>query len=1713
MNDVLHSRESLQETKVIVLIPTQGRPNELSRALESVRNQTRQPDGMVIVHECETDLGGSDRTDWAWPAVFAANLRTHNLSGAVNQGIDEILIRRLEWGLNPDSTYLALLDDDDWWDERYLEHCVATVTTSDTDLAVAGIQRYDVDHPEGRKLSIPKSLEIDDFLVGNPNLQGSNLFVRLSCFLRTGGFDEQLQSTTDRDFCIRLFESCEVRWSRIDTHLVHHNARSEGRLSDRGGTRKEAGLRAFADKHLIRMSADQRSQFRERSKRLFEIDPLRVNENVHIEVPHSLPVCDGPDIEYELTIAATITDKDRAESFLDEVDDFMQGFLRPWRLVVVLFRCREEEFSALLDVHSDLSERTQVHLIHAFEKIADIGRLGPWFLEPARRRGIAWGRTVLHRAVLDAVIRDRRPVTWILDDDMRLSGLHVGIPTKKADWMDFDRFILSLFERNIAIGVGTVIGDPPLPAINSTRVQLLDLNQSLMATSTDFRHTPSSTPSEQSEWYYDLSTKHTNHLEWPLVHSLGPSPVLRAADVLRGLRKGVVSFRQPIVSHLSHPWFDGDTLVTRGGNTLILDMECLRLYPNISPIIKGEALRRSDTLWALWNQRLGGRVVAHKTKKVCYVPLHLPQDRRASVEEIDPLHDVKEDILGSGFTRALDEHLLSVRGSSNLRTSLMNDDVGRLAEDTRTFAERRWACLVQNLYRSLGLLNVLKSTSFTPIDCTDEEVRALEQETALFRERLEPAAERAWSMDIGDNVSKGLETFLRDLPNMIDGFREKQPVPVGEVIEAEARLAITKIAGKNDRALIGHGWEGVVLADAERCWKRFHHGSRSLSPELCGWLKELCSRENVKHLPNIHAWFTEGDELILEMERVEGEPYDGGGINALRSLLKEAMKERYVITNVHPDNIIMKKGGRLVHVDIGRSIRPFDPDLFEDMCRRTYLSWRWWFRPDLRELMTRMTTGEVLPELFGYEWFRASLEVRSKREIHDPWVLDLLGDLEPGHALDYGCGKGYLAQMLNEQGWSVDCWDPNAEKFVLRDSPNNIAWLGNHSNFPNERAHPGGYDLVLCTLVLCVIEEEADFNEAIANISALLRPGGQVLVSVCSPFSVQTARSDQMIRHPINKKPEEGGIYDKTVLSTGRKRKDVYRSLARYHEAFNLHGLRLINFNESQGVDADAVCPSPDWMTFVLERARVGRRRDVTLLIRASAMDWRTIDIQVRHIVSQFGGPSRFAEVVIATDRHTGPFARQHTKPDLEALDKRLGALQEEGIIHRVCTAPVEDPSAIRQLNLRWFGHDNSTARAINGQPVFTSLWGLEQCDTRYVLYTDVDILYGKLDADSDIVDNLVDSLRADKKAVATCPPILRGDDGEFSHEGTHGPWRVEVRCGMLDLERLHGILPIPNDVSDNLWVLPWHRSLDRMVKEGDAHSLRPSGGSVWFAHLHNDWKEDIHALYNVMKAIERGTHWTNQVGEVNLQGTWVDWNGQRKEEIIILMRGRDIPHPRLLRALYSLQMQDNQDFGIVYFDAASELDQVIYLERTLPSLFGRRASMVMNYKALTPMENIWRAVRELCTNPDSTIVMLDTDDAFLHPGVICRIREARERGVDLTVGGMLRTDKWKDYPVCFDKPRSHRGGNVWQHLRTFRKALFDRLEEEDMMVDGEWIPHTEDWAYMVPMAEMARHPVHLVEPLYLYDPSADKSKRSIEERERLIASVMSKPSRQEVKA
>ena len=83
-----------------------------------------------------------------------------------------------------------------------------------------------------------------------------------------------------------------------------------------------------------------------------------------------------------------------------------------------------------------------------------------------------------------------------------------------------------------------------------------------------------------------------------------------------------------------------------------------------------------------------------------------------------------------------------------------------------------------------------------------------------------------------------------------------------------------------------------------------------------------------------------------------------------------------------------------------------------------------------------------------------------------------------------------------------------------------------------------------------------------------------------------------------------------------------------------------------------------------------------------------------------------------------------------------------------------------------------------------------------------------------------------------------------------------------------------------------------------------------------------------------------------------------------------------------------------------------------------------------------------ICTDPESVIVTLDADDALIGDRVLERLAMEYERQADVTVESMLRTDKAADYPVRFDRPRDRRGANVWQHLRSFRKRLFDAIPD-----------------------------------------------------------------------
>ena len=122
-----------------------------------------------------------------------------------------------------------------------------------------------------------------------------------------------------------------------------------------------------------------------------------------------------------------------------------------------------------------------------------------------------------------------------------------------------------------------------------------------------------------------------------------------------------------------------------------------------------------------------------------------------------------------------------------------------------------------------------------------------------------------------------------------------------------------------------------------------------------------------------------------------------------------------------------------------------------------------------------------------------------------------------------------------------------------------------------------------------------------------------------------------------------------------------------------------------------------------------------------------------------------------------------------------------------------------------------------------------------------------------------------------------------------------------------------------------------------------------------------------------------------------------------------------------------------------------------LTASYASRVTLIRNETRRGGLYNTWNAVTGFCADPETVIITLDADDALIGDGVLERLRAEYDAGADATVGSMLRLDKESFYPANLANPRRW-DSNVWQHLRTFRKRLFDAIAAEDLKLDGQWI-------------------------------------------------------------
>ena len=264
VNDLVRPSDMQSPPDVHVILPTSQQDMLYRRALKSIADQIRLPVKVHVVYDRDKGLTEGLESEVAsisdrMCVELLCNHRSQNLAGAINTALESI----------PDDCFVAILDDDDRWDRRYLLNCAMFANDVGCDMVVSGLIRIDEDNPEGYRQKIPDSLSVHDFLIGNPGVQGSNLFVRAGLLKSIGGFSEELVSTTDRDVCIKLLSN-DVHYDILYNHMVHHDCLSrEDRLSTSGGRRKSEGLNSFYRKYVHMMDESEKKAFRERAFLLF----------------------------------------------------------------------------------------------------------------------------------------------------------------------------------------------------------------------------------------------------------------------------------------------------------------------------------------------------------------------------------------------------------------------------------------------------------------------------------------------------------------------------------------------------------------------------------------------------------------------------------------------------------------------------------------------------------------------------------------------------------------------------------------------------------------------------------------------------------------------------------------------------------------------------------------------------------------------------------------------------------------------------------------------------------------------------------------------------------------------------------------------------------------------------------------------------------------------------------------------------------------------------------------------------------------------------------------------------------------------------------------------------------------------------------------------------------------------------------------------------
>ena len=229
----------MKQQLVSVIITTFKRPNLLSRAIDSVFDQTYKNYEIIVVDDNDPRSIEKNQTQQILSYPKYSSIKYIDLNGnfgyakARNIGIQ-----------NSKGTYIAFLDDDDAWLPEKLEKQVTRIETDEL-IGLVYCSGFNVkNNGEIYKIDIsrkPSGYIFKELLMEDSIGATSKVLVRKNCINSIGLLDESTPTRADHDWFLRLAKEYKISW--INEPLIYFFIDQE-RLS-RNVAKKIAGWEFF----------------------------------------------------------------------------------------------------------------------------------------------------------------------------------------------------------------------------------------------------------------------------------------------------------------------------------------------------------------------------------------------------------------------------------------------------------------------------------------------------------------------------------------------------------------------------------------------------------------------------------------------------------------------------------------------------------------------------------------------------------------------------------------------------------------------------------------------------------------------------------------------------------------------------------------------------------------------------------------------------------------------------------------------------------------------------------------------------------------------------------------------------------------------------------------------------------------------------------------------------------------------------------------------------------------------------------------------------------------------------------------------------------------------------------------------------------------------------------------------------------------------------